>query len=131
MQVQFGRDPEEIGTIIGDECEFVLCDPFGQRPIRPAAQAKVIDVSPLKSLRHGNGQLSSRTGCASLKIGVIGPSAAKGAVPIGSSTRPEVAFCRVVLMAVTLTSADAHLSWLKPRASSEMQSMRAGHHQTD
>jgi len=44
MEVHFGEEPDEIRAVIGDERGLVLHDPFSQRPVRLAAQAKVIDV---------------------------------------------------------------------------------------
>lgn len=38
------KSRNEIDSVVGDECEFIFCDPLGQFPVRLAIQAKVIDV---------------------------------------------------------------------------------------
>jgi hypothetical protein len=49
VKLHFPEDPEEVHTIVCDEREFVFDDPLGQRPVRLAAQAEVIDVGCLET----------------------------------------------------------------------------------
>ena len=58
MKLHFPEDPEEVHTIVCDEREFVFDDPLGQRPVRLAAQAEVIDVGCLET--GGMGQPDQR-----------------------------------------------------------------------